>query len=139
MEKSANEKNKSFDEYILNIYNLPQKTATFNLPTTPFSTFETVTVKDIFTGKYKKAMCDINIDSITPTMKSSYVELNIIGSVTPTIDTITWTGSNYYHFTVKLIKDGVTVDSQMAMTPSIYLNDKFSCNVTFFNIDNTSE
>lgn len=136
---SVNEKEASFDEYSLNIYDLPQKTATFNLPSIPVSTFESVTIKDGFTGKYKKAMCDINIDSITPIMESSYVELNITGNVTPTIDTITWTGSNYYHFTVKLIKDGVTVDSKMAMTPSIYLNDKFSCNVTFFDIDNTAE
>lgn len=129
----------SFDEFSLNIYDLPEKTAVFNLPSLPYSTFESVTIKNGFTGRYERALCDINIDSITTKMQSSYVDLNITGSVTPSIESITWGGSNYYHFTVKLIKDGVVVDSNMVMTPSIYLNDKFSCKTTFFDIDNTSE
>lgn len=136
---TVNAKNASFDEFSLNIYDLPKKTAVINLPSLPYSTFESVNIKNGLTGRYQSAMCDINIESITPKMESSYVELNFTGSVTPSIESITWVGSEHYHFTVKLIKDGVVVDSNMVMTPSIYLNDKFSCNTTFYNIDNTSE
>lgn len=132
------EKNVSFDEHTLNIYDLPQKTATFNLPKLPKTVLQSVLVKDIY-GKYSNALCDINIDNIETEFKYSYVELKFTGSVTPTIDTIKWTGSDSYYFTVKLLQDGIVVDSKTAVTPSIYLNNKFSCNVTFFDIDNTGE
>lgn len=135
---SVNEEEASFNEYSLNIYDLPQKTATFNLPQLPKTVLQNVLVKDIY-GKYSNALCDINIENIETEFKNTYVELKFTGNVTPTIDTMKWTGSDSYYFTVKLLKDGVVVDSKMAMTPSIYLNNKFSCDVTFFDIDNTAE
>ena len=135
---TVNEWNASFDEYSLNIYNLPQKTATFNLPKLPKTVLQNVLIKDI-SGRYREALCNINIDNIETKTENSHVKFTITGSVTPTIDTITWVGSDSYYFTVKLLRNGIVVDSRMAMTPSIYLNNKFSCDVSFYDIDNSEE
>lgn len=129
----------SFDEYSLDMHNLPQKTTIINLPSTPVSIVDSVTVKNNLTGRYQKATCNINIENIEVQAESDDVKLIFTGKVTSATDSVTWTDSHSYFFSVRLIKDGVTVDSKIVMTPIIYLNNKFSCDVSFFDLDNAGE
>lgn len=132
-------KDAEFDEFSLKIYDLPQKGISVVLPTLPAKTFDTVSLRDS-NGRYFNGMCDINIDDIKVVQNgSSSVKLTFTGSVTPTISSITWVESRRYYFTVKLIKDGITVTSTMAATPNIYLNDRFSTTEYFYNLEQGEE
>ena len=133
------DKDGSFDEFSLYIYNLPQKTISVTFPKVPISVLDKVSLYDSIIGNRREGLCNINIQKIDIDKDNSSLKLKFIGNVTPFIDEVTWTFSHNYNFSVVLMKGDVVVSTNWVRTPEIYLNQKFECETSFYGLDNCEE
>lgn len=133
------DKDGTFDEFSLNIYSIPQKTISVTLPELPTSVLDEVSLYNSITGKYRTGLCNINIQDVKISKDSTSLKVNITGDVTPFIDTVTWTSSHEYKFSLVLMKGDVVMKTYHVYTPKIYLNQKFECSAYFSELDNSEE
>lgn len=133
------DKDGMFDEFSLNIYSIPQKTISVILPEVPTNVLDKVSLYNNITGKYSTGLCNINIQDVKISKGRTSIKVNMTGDVTPFIDTVTWTSSLNYKFTVVLMKNDVVVSTNYVYTPKIYLNQKFECETSFYGLDNCEE
>ena len=133
------DKDGTFDEFSLNIYSIPQKAISVTLPEVPTSVLDKVSLYNTVTGKYSTGLCNINIQDVKISKDSTSLKVNMTGDVTPFIDTVTWTSSLSYKFSVVLMRGDVVVNTYYVNTPKIYLNQKFECSANFYGLDNSEE